>query len=106
MDLVIVEGGQVSGVLTYDHIIDISSIGDFIDDKECFTLRVKYSEHNWKLLRDAEVFFDNEVPEAPVTIDSISVIGISIVVAGHAEHEDLMEAQLNLNQNNYEKVEN
>lgn len=91
MDLITIDAdGQVIGTVSSASFISISEMYDFINDKYRYNIKVTYSENNWKLLRDSNLIFDNEVPEAPIKVDEIKVEGVQIVIKGHSTSEQLI----------------
>ncbi len=87
------EDGSKSGIIEPDSIVTIEQQDVPTNLRYVFRLVVMYSETNWRAFRDAKLFYDNDVPEAPVIIDDVSVMTTKpyISILGHQNYSDFLE---------------
>lgn len=73
MDIVVAKDGNQLGIISAENFISITSREEELRQERYFKLVVKGGMDAFNLLYTGDVYYDNEVPEAPVTIDVVTI---------------------------------
>lgn len=97
MDIVVAKDGQELGIISAKDFLSISNRDDILAKEIYYKLVVSGGMDAFNLLYSGDVYYDNEVPEAPVTIDVVSYdvnLG-EVSVLGYQKYSDILSVTTN-----------